>query len=472
MAGTPTIAVAALAGLLLAGLMLLIIGWRGRRIDEHPLCRRCGYDLLGCAQALNCPECGRDLQRRRGAIRIGHRRRRWITLSMGVLLVLLALGGGGLTGFAAARNFDWNTIKPLALLRREAVGSHAVRKQKAQSEIIKRLVADRLSQGQINSLADEALALQADANVTWDAWWGDFVDTGWRRSQISRARFERYVHTAIDAAAYLRVRRSVHPDVRTRIDVMLRPLRAGNRGISTLQVHCRGDALVADGRKLSDVLRGSALDVGRQPMGGDWSMVAASSALLLPPGPHPIAMEVEFMFSDGGAPSRLGSSATQTANPHWSISASRSIQAPIEILADDAASVRLVPNVSLAEQLRASISPSLVVRTWFTPRPSLVAFIDFQYPRVNVAFDVIVRDPATGRAINLGGVWAALGDRHQLAPWVELNDEIAWVREAGRIEIILRPSVAAAESTWNLYDIWDGELRYPGVTVEQSIQNR
>src|SRR5688572_21811885 len=122
MAGMPIIAVAALAGLLLAGLIVLMIGWRGRRIDDHPLCRKCGYDLLGCAQAANCPECGRDLRRRGRAIRIGHRRRRWVVTSMGLMMLLLALGGGGVMVSGTLRDFDWNTIKPLSLLRREAVG--------------------------------------------------------------------------------------------------------------------------------------------------------------------------------------------------------------------------------------------------------------------------------------------------------------------------------------------------------------
>ena len=469
MAGMPIIAVAALAGLLLAGLIVLMIGWRGRRIDDHPLCRKCGYDLLGCAQAANCPECGRDLRRRGRAIRIGHRRRRWVVTSMGLMMLLLALGGGGVMVSGTLRDFDWNTIKPLSLLRREAVGADVVRKQKAQSEILKRLVADRLTQGQIDSLADQGLALQADANATWDAWWGDFIEWGWRRSRISRTRFEKYLHSAIDAAAYLRVRRSVHPDVRTRIDVMLRPPRAGSHGISTLEVHCRGDALLADGEKLSDVLRGSALGLGYRPLSADSSVISTSSALPLKPGLHTITMQVEFMFSNAGAATSLG---TSSENDYWSISTSREIEAPVEILADAASGVTLLPNDAETERLKAAITPTLAVRTWFTPRPSLVAFVAFQYPRVNVAFDVIVRDVATGREINLGGVWAAQGDQHILAPWVEVNDEIAWVLDASSVEIILRPSVAAAESTWNLYEIWDGELRYPRVTVEQSAGNR
>ena len=34
----------------LTGIILGIIGLRGRRIDDHPLCRKCKYDLVGTAQ--------------------------------------------------------------------------------------------------------------------------------------------------------------------------------------------------------------------------------------------------------------------------------------------------------------------------------------------------------------------------------------------------------------------------------------
>jgi hypothetical protein len=52
------------------GLILLIIGLRGWRIDDHPWCRKCRYDLSGLDEPAACPECGADLARRR-AVRIG-----------------------------------------------------------------------------------------------------------------------------------------------------------------------------------------------------------------------------------------------------------------------------------------------------------------------------------------------------------------------------------------------------------------
>src|SRR5690606_32468555 len=35
----------------LAGATALLLGLRGRRIDTHPICRRCGFDLIGQAPA-------------------------------------------------------------------------------------------------------------------------------------------------------------------------------------------------------------------------------------------------------------------------------------------------------------------------------------------------------------------------------------------------------------------------------------
>lgn len=52
----PTIAFIGLAAL---GLALFWRGWRGRRIDNHPWCRKCRLDLKGLRPgAARCPECG------------------------------------------------------------------------------------------------------------------------------------------------------------------------------------------------------------------------------------------------------------------------------------------------------------------------------------------------------------------------------------------------------------------------------
>jgi hypothetical protein len=49
--------VIALVGI--GGAVTLRAGLRGRQIDNHPLCRRCGFDLTGrLAHSAKCAECG------------------------------------------------------------------------------------------------------------------------------------------------------------------------------------------------------------------------------------------------------------------------------------------------------------------------------------------------------------------------------------------------------------------------------
>ncbi len=192
------------AGTLLAGLVLTVKGWRGRRLDDHPLCRRCGYDLVASGSASKCPECGSNLSDVKRAVRIGHRRRRPMLAGLGVLILLAGLGGSGAMYWLKSRNFDWNTVKPLWLLRREAEDKQPWKAMYAQREMLDRLTAGGLSQEQVDSVIDESLTLQADVAATWELWRGDFIEQAWVDGKTGDDRFKRYLETAIDQATFLR----------------------------------------------------------------------------------------------------------------------------------------------------------------------------------------------------------------------------------------------------------------------------
>src|SRR3954471_21620248 len=88
---------------------LAVWAWRGRRVDDHPVCRKCGFDLFGrpAGAAAVCAECGADLSRRR-AMRVGNRVRRRRLMALAIPLLLAAGGWLGLLGWGTARHTDWN----------------------------------------------------------------------------------------------------------------------------------------------------------------------------------------------------------------------------------------------------------------------------------------------------------------------------------------------------------------------------
>lgn len=102
------LALCALAGAI-AAILLLCIGWIGKRIDRQPHCRRCGYDVSGIDPNSSCPECNADLAQRR-AIRIGLRRRRgWAFLVAGLILTVASLPGY-IAGKDIVKNGVWQTL--------------------------------------------------------------------------------------------------------------------------------------------------------------------------------------------------------------------------------------------------------------------------------------------------------------------------------------------------------------------------
>src|SRR4051812_3856137 len=93
-----------IAAVAATGIGLLWFGLRGRRVGDHPFCRKCGFDLFGRPEGSTaCAECGADLAGRRAMV-IGVRRRRRGMLVGGVTLLIPALLVGGVLGWWQARS--------------------------------------------------------------------------------------------------------------------------------------------------------------------------------------------------------------------------------------------------------------------------------------------------------------------------------------------------------------------------------
>ncbi len=151
---------AALPFAFVVGLGLLWFGLRGRRINNHPWCRKCKYDLVGSPEVpVICPECGVDLNKHR-SVRIGQRRKRPALSALATVVLILTVSTAGWVGWRESRDFDWNTVKPVWWLKQESTSSNATVAGAARLELLRRLDesifsiddSDGLSESQINNI--------------------------------------------------------------------------------------------------------------------------------------------------------------------------------------------------------------------------------------------------------------------------------------------------------------------------------
>ena len=184
----------AVAICLASGVALVVHGLRGRRTDDHPLCRRCGYDLTGSRGGERCPECGADLSRRR-AVRVGHRTRRRRPLAAGLAALFVALTTAGVDGYLRVRHVDPTPYKPVWWLRHDLDAAAPGVRDEALAELTARPLSGRLSPSQVAAVADRASAGQLA--VPWDPAWGTFVETAHATGRLDRPRWATYARQAI-----------------------------------------------------------------------------------------------------------------------------------------------------------------------------------------------------------------------------------------------------------------------------------
>lgn len=156
----------------LIGIVVATFAWRGRRIDDHRLCRRCGFDLYGSPETrLSCPECGTSLEKHR-AIRIGNRRQHKSLSVIAAMIAGFCVVLLGFYGYAKFSQTNFNPYKPVWLLRFEAT-TPGMSSGGALRELVNRAQTAQLTATQMNTLVDDALTLQADPAIPWNPYWGE-----------------------------------------------------------------------------------------------------------------------------------------------------------------------------------------------------------------------------------------------------------------------------------------------------------
>jgi len=220
------LALGGVAGIaLVAGLVLLVLGWRGKRVDDHPLCRACGFDLHGAGdEPERCPECGG----KPGEVgtRRGNRRRSRPKLLVGTSMVLLSLLVLGTMAGAAASGANVYQYKPMWLLLWEGERELYYWDSPALDEIARRTQAG-LDEETAERVLEAALAAQADKARPWNVTWGDIADSVFQGGHGTAEQWERYARGIVDLET--RHKLEIGPDGWLALELVSDDARSGNQ---------------------------------------------------------------------------------------------------------------------------------------------------------------------------------------------------------------------------------------------------
>ncbi len=475
----------------LAGAGLLWRGIRGRRVDDHPLCRRCGFDLTGLPAggggSGRCPECGTDVAAARAVV-IGHRRRRRGLIALGLALLVPAVLIGGGAAWWSASGFDPTPYKPVWLLMRQADAAPSPGADAARDELFRRLAAGKLavpqvrsltsvavkrvaaspaawpgrwgmaveaslaggnlSAAQIDAVTDRALAIQADAAVVWDAAWGDWVEQARAAGKVSDARWRRYARQAVGPLK-MEVRPRVSADAEVlRVTFPNPTARVGWRSRLVLR---SSDSSIrfGDGPWRDRPGGGSSGALLQTQSNGLTAMRLALDPFRAELTPGPLRLSIRRRVSV-----REGFRDAAPALVEWT----EVFAADFTLLPAGEASASAVSDPSDEPAVLASIHIGRLGQAVRVPR-QLELRIKCDGPPVDLAFDLYVRD-ASGRERKLTTVSAVAG-----RTLTTVSSGRAFGLTAEVVDLVLRPSREVAERSVDIANYWGRAVIFRGVKI-------
>ncbi len=198
----------------LPGVLLLIAGRRGKRIDDHPVCRGCGFDLFGTREPIpdkhpKCPECGT-----RREPKVGNRKRRGKLTLAGVFLMLTSIGVAGAWGYGQFGAAQIAQYKPMWLLRFEARSGTSNTAAIALGEMIARFQNGKLTPATAELLFDDAVAhgpasnpalVNAPIGSRWDWLAAELMRAGHGTDAEREAIGRSWIETAVEVRPQVRL---------------------------------------------------------------------------------------------------------------------------------------------------------------------------------------------------------------------------------------------------------------------------
>lgn len=472
---------------------LLGLGVRGRRVGDHPFCRRCGFDLFGKSDASKtCPECGSGLNLP-GAIVIGMREPRRRVLAIGSTLLVPSLVIVILAVWIAASGTNVQPYKPVWWLAHEARGSDVPTRDAALRELLMRMNGGKLSDARVRSLLEDALTMQARLDVPWSTGWGDIVETAGASGKVTDAQWSRYARQTVAEAWTLAPLPRIRADGPLSYTIKSNGARVG-RGQALFLLMNDPDVLI-DGTPWSKS-RARAVMYGGLFAGGAGSFGSSARATVEPrrplaPGQH----HGELAFSVIIVPARslprdvFAPPATRTADGlrDWSRKRQEaltkiptsvhdgSVAALVQIDLKLPFDVEVVPADQSPfervtdESLRPDVENVVHVRDARVMGSMITVQIDCKSPPVPLAFSAFARDG--DREWLLGEVAVAADPRL----WRPLSQLRAMMNggetlRGETIDIVLRPDEKVAANLPGIDKYWGKEVVIKDVKVEDPFR--
>ncbi len=463
------------------GTALIVLGLRGKRLNRHPICRDCSFDLVAVPEGtVTCPECGAGLKREK-AVRIGARRKRPLFLGMGALLVLLPLAPIGTAGYGLLTGQDLNKWKPVGFLLWEARLAGSTGAAPIATELLNRYTAGKLSKDQAAKLVQTALDVQGDHSGPWTTEWADIIEAADSNKELSRDDHARFRKQAPVVEWKARARLAAGGPLP--VIVKLKESRVGGASGMISMVSLKGAAIGAT--KLSrakprtgtpwNYYQGAQLGYfylfGKGSRWG-WQQGYGEVAFLLelpknlPPGRHTVEVTVVTQTKPQSNQQRWSGELPKgkDVNEHTA-------RFDIQVLAEAEPVEKIRPTPELDEKFQLALTPSQTL-VWDSGGGGLGGQQTFNVESLPapVSFDVFWRVGDREWPMGTFTSGRSAGTMEYYYPGADniraVNGSVPGFR-AKKVDVILRPNEAALATTVDQSRMYDGEIVLEGIEVQR-----
>lgn len=448
--------------MLIGGVVLLARGIRGRRMNDHPHCRKCGFDLVGLYRAddagagiVQCPECGTALATAK-AIRIGRRQRRRGSVIAGLFLLLVPIGLGGAWLAGVASKINWVSHFPDWLLVWNLQYGSVTKQTEELQEAMTRIEQGEFDGSLISKVIDRVLEVQGNQQILWDPSWGQLFEIAHANGLVTEDQTARYIRQSMNFA--LDIRSPVAEDEQFVFSVKAINIRSGGfSSLAPFYVKLFGNSV-----KFQTIQGDSRVDAGHHFIGDSpwrFSVGFPRSSSRHRWSPHISAGEYE-VSADFAAHATLDWEGNDTIG-EWQ----ESLTTRLRVVPRGTSTLTHDDKGIAAESLRQHISIGSIAVLNATPdgaeiRPNI--YIDGEVP-ITLFFEIILRDrESPSLEWSVGHVFCTENGRNSSSHWVRPYQGF----HAKNVDVILRSAPEVAREETDIYELWKGEIIIENVPVQ------